>query len=46
VAKEVFRAGNLVRLKPQEYLLLEYLAPPIRSGVGSRVVMIEAQHLR
>jgi len=30
VAKEVFRAGNLVRLKPREYLLLEYLAR--RSG--------------
>jgi len=29
-AKEVFRAGNLVRLKPREYLLLEYLAR--RSG--------------
>jgi len=26
VAKEVFRAGSLVRLKPREYLLLEYLA--------------------
>ena len=30
MAKEVFRAGNLVRLKPREYLLLEYLAR--RSG--------------
>jgi len=30
VAKEVSRAGNLVRLKPREYLLLEYLAR--RSG--------------
>ena len=30
VAKEVFRAGHLVRLKPREYLLLEYLAR--RSG--------------
>jgi len=30
VAKEVFRAGNLVRLKPRGYLLLEYLAR--RSG--------------
>ena len=29
-AKEVFRAGNLVKLKPREYLLLEYLAR--RSG--------------
>ena len=29
-AKEVFRAGQLVRLKPREYLLLEYLAR--RSG--------------
>ena len=30
VAKEVFRADHLVRLKPREYLLLEYLAR--RSG--------------
>lgn len=30
VAKEVFRAGRPVRLKPREYLLLEYLAR--RSG--------------
>ena len=30
VAKEVFRAGNPVKLKPREYLLLEYLAR--RSG--------------
>ena len=30
VAKEVFRAGHPVRLKPREYLLLEYLAR--RSG--------------
>jgi DNA-binding response OmpR family regulator len=30
VAKEVFRAGRLVNLKPREYLLLEYLAR--RSG--------------
>ena len=30
MAKEVFRAGDVVRLKPREYLLLEYLAR--RSG--------------
>jgi DNA-binding response OmpR family regulator len=40
VAKEVFRAGNPVRLKPREYLLLEYLAR--RSGQVVTRAEIEA----
>jgi DNA-binding response OmpR family regulator len=40
VAKEAFRAGNLVRLKPREYLLLEYLAR--RSGQVVTRAEIEA----
>lgn len=32
IAKEVFRAGQPVKLKPREYLLLEYLARRLRGG--------------